>query len=177
MAKRRGTETVGDMVRSMALVLVAVAFVAGFVGLVRPSSPTVRDVDYTDPLERARDAAAFEVLAPASLPDGWTVTRAAYQAGESEAEASWRMSIVTADETYIGIVQQAGEADRIIERELPGAEPDGSSTVQGQQWTRLIETGERDPDRALLLEQRDSVVLVVGSGDYPELEEFVASLR
>jgi hypothetical protein len=138
MAKRRGTETIGDMVRSMAVVLVAVAFVAGFVGLIRPNSPTIRDVDYAEPLERAREVAPFAVLAPSSLPDGWTVTRVAYEPGVSDAEASWRMSLVTADGAYIGLVQFVGDADAIVDRELPGAEPDGTSIARGERWTRLV---------------------------------------
>jgi hypothetical protein len=177
MARRRGTETIGDMVRSMAVVLIPVAFVAGLVGLLRPSSETVRDVEWQPALELARDAADYVLVGPESVPQGWTATRVAYETGTSSSDGVWRMSFVTADGTYVGLVQRAGDVDSVVQRELGDVEPDGSSTVEGQRWDRYLEQQEADPDRALVLARDDSVVIILGSGDYSELEEFASWLR
>jgi len=177
MARKRGTETVGDMVRSMVVVLIPVAFIAGLVGLLRPSSETVRDIEWEQALESARGAAQYDVLGPERLPDGWTATRVAYESGTSAADGVWRMSFVSDEGTYVGLVQRVGDVDLLVRRELPDVEADGSSTVVGTEWKRFVEADASDPDRALVLDKGDSVVLVLGSGDYPELEEFVSWLR
>lgn len=176
MARKRGTETIGDMVRSIVVVLIPVAFIAGLVGLIRPSSETIRDVDWEPALDAARSAAPFTVVGPEGLPDGWTATSADYAPGVSAADGSWRLNLVTDDREYVGIIQRPGEIDLVVSQELPEYEPDGVSTVSGQSWERYAEQG-RDADRALVADRGDSVVIVLGSGDYSALESFVDSLR
>ena len=61
--------------------------------------------------------------------------------------------------------------------ELPDFEPDGSSTVSGEMWDRYVETGVSDPDVALVQQRPDSVVVILGSDGYDELESFASSLR
>lgn len=177
MARKRGSETIGDMARSMLVVLIPVAFVAGLVGLLRPSSETVRDVDWQPALESARVAADYDLVGPDEVPDGWTATRVAYETGTSAGDGVWRMNFVTADGTYVGLVQRAGEVERVVLQELPGMEPDGTSEVDGLGWDRYLEQDFDDPDRALVQGRDDSVVVVLGSGDYSELEEFASWLR
>lgn len=177
MARKRGTETIGDMVRSLVVVLLPVAFIAGLVGLLRPSSETVRDVEWQPALESARAAADYDLLGPGEVPDGWTATQVAYEPGVSPSDGVWRMSFVTDERAYIGLVQRQGEVDRVVRQELPDMQSDGSSTVAGESWTRYVEQGAHDPDRALVADRGDSVVVVLGSGDYPELEAFAESLR
>jgi len=165
------------MVRSMAVVLIPVAFVAGLVGLLRPSSEAVRDVEWAPALESAREAASYDLVGPQSVPEGWTATRVAYEAGASTEDRVWRMSFVTDEGAYLGLVQRAGDAEAIVRRELPDFEVDGVWRQGGQEWTRLVEAGARDPDVALVVERDDSVVILIGSGDYSDLEAFSASLR
>lgn len=177
MARKRGSETIGDMARSMIVVLIPVAFVAGLVGLLRPSSETIRDVEWQPALEQARAAAEFDLVGPDEVPEGWTATRVAYETGTSSSDGVWRMNFVTADGTYVGLVQRAGDAERVIRTELPDVEPDGTSSVAGESWDRYVEQDADDPDRALVSVRGDSVIVILGSGDYPELEEFASWLR
>jgi hypothetical protein len=177
MARKRGSETIGDMARSMLVVLIPVAFVAGLVGLLRPSSETIRDVDWQPALESARAAADYDLVGPDEVPDGWTATRVAYETGTSAVDGVWRMNFVTDGGTYVGLVQRAGEAERVALRELPGMEPDGTSSVDALEWDRYVEQDDDDPDRALVQGRDDSVIVVLGSGDYVELEEFASWLR
>lgn len=165
------------MVRSMALVLIPVAFVAGLVGLLRPSSEEVRDVEWAPALESAREAASYDLVGPRSVPDGWTATRVALETGASTEDRVWRMSFVTDEETYIGLVQRAGDAEAIIRQELPDYEPDGVWSQDDQEWTRYVEEGGRDPDVALVAQREDSVLVLIGSGDYSDVEAFASSLR
>jgi hypothetical protein len=177
MARKRGTETMGDMVRSMAVVLIPVAFIAGLIGLIRPSSETVRDVEWEAALDSARTAAEYDLLGPQSVPEGWSATSVSYESGTSSADGVWRMNFVTAERGYVGLVQRAGDVETVVRRELPDFEPDGTSGVSGESWDRYVETGVADPDVALVQERPDSVVVLIGSESYAELESFASSLR
>lgn len=177
MARKRGTETVGDMARSMLVVLIPVAFIAGLVGLIRPSSETLRDVEWEPALESARGAAEYDLVGPQSVPEGWTATRVSYEVGTSVDDGVWRMNFVTDDRGYVGLVQRSGDVQSVVRRELPEFEPDGTSVVSGEQWARYLETGGNDPDVALVQERPDSVVVLIGSDGYAELESFASWLR
>lgn len=177
MARKRGTETVGDMARSMLVVLIPVAFVAGLVGLIRPSTETLRDVEWESALESARDAAAYDLVGPGSVPEGWSATRVSYESGISAEDGVWRMNFVTDERGYVGLVQRTGDTATVVRRELPDFESDGTSVVSGRQWDRYLETGVSDPDVALVQERPDSVVVVIGSDGYAELESFASWLR
>jgi hypothetical protein len=177
MAKKRGTETAADMIRSLVVVLLPVAFIAGVVLVQTPSEPTVRSVDLAPVLASAREAAPFEVLAPQPLPDGWRVTQVGYAPGDADGSGTWRLNVITEDGTYVGLVQSTGELDRLVATELSGFEPDGESEVDGQMWTRYSELGLGRADRALATDLGDSVVVVFSSGDYSAVESFVSRLR
>jgi hypothetical protein len=176
MARRRGTETVGDMIRSISLVLVPVALVAAVAILSSPRSPTIRDVDAAPAIEAARQTAPFTVVTPEPLPEGWTTTNASIDGGGDV--VTLRLDYVTATGTYVGFAQtNDGEAADVVLAQLPDAAPDGSSDVDGQAWDRWRESGVQDPDVALVRQGEDSVVLLVGSGDYSELDDVASRLR
>ncbi len=166
------------MARSMLVVLIPVAFVAGLVGLIRPSAPDVRDVDWEPALESARQVADFAVLGPAQVPEGWTVTRVALEPGPLGESPAWRMSLVTDRDEYVGLVQRAGDLTAVVRAELPEFVPEGTSLVAGQSWQQYTEEASNDPDQALVLEAADSVVVVLTSADdYSLAESFAESLR
>ncbi len=165
------------MVRSLAVVLLPLAVIVGVVLVQTPSQPTVRDVDANAALAAAQQAAPFAVLAPADLPEGWTTTQASYRPGESDGSGTWRLDHLSPQGSYVGLVQSSGELERLVAAELVGFEPDGQSVVDGQTWQRLAEQGGGVPDRALVADVGDSVVLVRGPDDYDALESFVSRLR
>lgn len=176
MARKRGTETIGDMVRSMLVVLIPVALIAGFVGLVRPSTAEVREVDWEATLETARESAEFAVLGPDDLPEGWTATRVAYERGASAAGDAWRLNVVTGDGEYVGLVQRPGDLDRVVGAELPGYTSDGTSLVDAETWERYVASDE-PADHALVRQVGDTVVVVLTSArDYSVAESFASSL-
>ena len=178
MARKRGTETIGDMVRSMLVVLIPVALIAGFVALVRPSTAEVREVDWEATLETARDSAEFAVLGPDELPEGWTATRVAYETGASAGDDTWRLNVVTDDGQYVGLVQRPGDLDRVVRAELPDFTADGTSLVASETWQRYLDAADEPGDHALVRDVGDTVVVVLTSApDYSLAESFAASLR
>lgn len=176
MARRRGTETLGDMARSLGLVLVLVALVGGVAILASPRTPTVRDVQVEPVLASARQVAPFAVLAPEGLPEGWTATQVGYDGGGDV--ATWRVNYVTDTGSYLGLVQtNGGDVADVVASELPGFGPDGTSVVRGSTWDRWTETDSEAPDSAIVRDTGDSVVVLLGSAGYSGLEDVAARLR
>lgn len=168
----RGRQTVGDMVRSLALVLVLVGVAVVFYLAGRPD-PVVREVQYTDALALARQSASYDVLAPQPLPDGWRATSAR---ARTEGDATtWHLGLVTAAGSYAAVEQSDGERRDFVDRFAAEARPGGTSTVDGTTWRRLA---DGSPEERALVRTVDGVTsLVVGSAGWDELEELAASLR
>lgn len=170
--RKRGRETVADMVRSLGLVVVVVAVIAAVVALTLPDAEPVPDLDYAEVVETASRQAGFEPAAPGSLPDGWRVTSSRVRSADRGGEV-WSLGLVTAGGDFVGLEQiDAPPAD--VEREQLGEyERDGFVTVAGAEWERWVEV-DRSPDRALRRDLGGTTVVVVSSGGYGPAEELAA---
>jgi hypothetical protein len=168
----RGFETVGDMVRSLALVLVVVAVV--FLLTVRdaPKQQTT-SIDYTQQLSVARDRATYDVLAPVGLGRGWKATSAR---GDGDGSAvTWHLGLVTPEEDYAAVEQSDGPRPAFLDQFTSGSSRRGTVQVAGVTWTRL-EGGKPEP-RALLRTEGGVTTVVAGSASWPELRRLAGSLR
>jgi hypothetical protein len=99
-------QTIGDMARSMVVVLVVV----GAILLVtwRPQPDPIRAIDPTQDLVTARATAGFPVLYPEGLGQGWTPTSARWDLPEAAApDPAWHVGFVTPDEQYAQLGQSA----------------------------------------------------------------------
>src|SRR5262245_7898930 len=74
-ARPRGRESAGDLLRSLAVVLVIVLAVLAL-GLGRHEGSSVSRVDLAGELAGARSVASYAVLGPVGLPAGWRATSA-----------------------------------------------------------------------------------------------------
>jgi Protein of unknown function (DUF4245) len=169
----RGRRTVGDMVRSLAVVMVLVGVIVVF-NVAEQPDPVVRDIDYAGAVAQAREQAPFEVLAPDPLPEGWRATSA--RTRPDGTGVTWHLGLVTDRENYAGVEQSDG-ADRrgFVDRFASGAERAGTVEVGDRTWRRL-DGGE--PETRALVSTRDGVVTVVAGGArWEELEELAGSLR
>jgi hypothetical protein len=139
---------------------------------------TDEDVEFRAPvnvssaLAQARDAAPYDVLAPAALPAGWRATSVRYQPAP---DARWHVGYLTPSQEYAGLEQTDGSVAELLEEVAPGAEPIGAADVSGDTW-RLLVDDERG-DTTLLRSTGGSVVAVTGSATQEELEQLVRSLR
>jgi hypothetical protein len=172
-ARRPARRTVGDMVRSLAVVLVLVGAIVVF-NVAEQPDPVVRDIDYGAAVEQARQQAPYGVLAPDPLPDGWRATSARVR--PDGGGVSWHLGLVTAGESYAA-VEQTDDQDRrgFVDRFASGAERTGTVAIGDMTWQRL-EGGE--PERRALVSTSEGVVTVVAGGaGWAELEQLAASLR
>ncbi len=175
--RARGRETAGDMVRSLAAVLVLVGVIIAF-SLADQPDPVVPDIDYAAAVAQARGQAreqgSYAVLAPRPLPAGWRATSARLGAGAGSA-VTWHLGMVTSSGDYAAVEQTDGDRAALVEQITGAARPAGSVEISGAPWRRL-EGG--DPEERALVRGEDGVTTVVaGSAPWKDLERLASSLR
>jgi hypothetical protein len=168
----RGRETVGDMVRSMSLVLVVVGVVVLLTVRANPHEK-LQQVDYSLQLQQTRLAAAYDVFAPVGLGDTWKATSAR---GENvEGVVTWHLGLVTPAEHYAAVEQSDGPVTAFLDDFVAGATKSGVVTISGVRWQRL--EGGKPEQRALLLRGRGVTTMVTGSATFSELRTLASALR
>jgi hypothetical protein len=164
-------QTIGDMIRSMALVLVVV----GLVLLVtkRPQPDPIKVVDPAPALAAARAQAPYPIAYPATQPEGWRITSAWWSPTTgSGAVPVWHLGQVTGDGAYVQL-EQSATTDPDFVGDQVGASA-GTSVVGGVTWQRY----EEPPNRALVTVSSAGVTTIVsGTAPWDVLEAYAASLR
>jgi hypothetical protein len=172
-AKRaRGRESVGDMVRSLSLVLVVVAVVI-LLTLRDEPHQTVHRVDFSTQLQEARQVTPYDVLAPVGLDAGWKATSVR---NDTEGTAlTWHIGFVTPDERYAAVEQSDGPSAAFLDDFVDGATRSGNMTVSGVAWQRL--EGGKPELRALVRRGSGVTTVVTGSASFAELRQLASALR
>jgi Protein of unknown function (DUF4245) len=173
--RAREPKAVGDLLRSLALV-VALAAVVVLITF-RPQGQSVTPVDYRATLAAAQVGAPFRLLEPVGLPTAWTASSAYYDPPASNlGVASWHIGYVTAEGAYAGFEQTDGVTAGVL-RDVLGDPTDLGQTVHvaGTTWQRWASAdGDR---RALVQTGTGASVVVDGSAGWTELERLAGSLR
>lgn len=173
--RSRGRQTVGDMVRSLALVLLVVGVVALIT--IRSSADRQLDVDISQDLAAARLAAPYDVLAPVGLV-GYRATSVRYR--EQDGATVWHIGFVTPSGAYVGLDQMDGASGDFVADLTEGAVSAGEVvSIGGARWERY-DGGGSSPDEAVrgLVRVDDAVtVLVSGTAEWGELAAFADALE
>lgn len=160
-----------DMVRSLALVLVAVGAVTLLVW--RPTTPSERVVDLPGTQQFAQNQADFTVLVP-TKPDGLEATSARWQPTTgSDGAAVWHAGFVVDGSQYLQVSQAATNSGAFIDEQTAGGVLVGEQLVGTATWDRY-ETAER---RSLVRTSDGVTTIVSGTLDWNTLVEAAASLR
>lgn len=170
-SKRRGFESVGDMVLSLAVVLGVVAVVV-LLNLRNDPAP-VKTVDYRGAAVQARSLASYDVLVPDGLGPTWRATSARSERVGGAVE--WHVGFVTPSSAYAGLEQSDGASAKFVDRFADGARPAGSTTLAGRQWRRL--EGGHPEARALVSTRAGVTTVVAGGASWLELDDLAGSLR
>src|SRR5664279_756799 len=165
--RRRGRESVADMVRSLGLVLAVVVVV--FL-IARPSasnSQRVRTVDYGPDVARAR---------PVGLGAGWrsTSSRVDAPAPGTPGPVALHIGFVTPRDAYAALEESNAETDAFVADRTNGAAPRSSVVVGGRLWEQRQAT---DATRALVQRGGGTTLVVTGTASVVELTELAAALR
>ncbi|MFC8718675.1 DUF4245 domain-containing protein [Kitasatospora sp. NPDC057198] len=171
-SSKRGRQTVRDMVLSMAAVGVVVV-VAYFSIPSADGKGGPHAVPYQVELASAKRAAPYPLLGPQPLPEGWTATSVTYGRSD-DSRAAWHLGMNTASGQYAAVEQADGKPDDVVQRNVPGAKPDGTATVAGQEWQRV----QGDHYRGLVRPAGDGgTTVLAGTASYEELAQLAAALK
>jgi hypothetical protein len=168
--RERTGHTVGDLMRSLAVVLAFVGILVAF-NVIQQPDPVVRDVDYPAALLAAQPGASYDLAGPDPLPPGWRVTSA--RTGVDQQAATWHLGMVTASGTYAAVEQSDGSPRELVARHARGSRPAGNMEITGASWQRR-QGGHPEP-RALLRRHGAVTTMVVGTARWGELR-LLASL-
>lgn len=160
-----------DMVRSLALVLIAVGAVTLLVW--RPTTPSERAVDLAGTQQFAQNQAPFTVVVP-SKPDGLTATSARWQPTKLSAGAAvWHAGFVVDGSQYLQVSQAATDSAAFVDEQTAGGALVGEQLVGATTWDR-----HETPERRSLVRVEDGVTTVVsGTISWEALVEAAASLQ
>lgn len=170
----RGRQSIGDMVRSMALV-VGVVLIGVFATVSLGRDP-VLDIDYSSDLIAARTGAPYEILAPVGL-EGYRATSVRFL--EQDGATVWHLGLVAPSEEYVGIDQTDGRPAGFIDVLTEGAKVVAPPvTIAAEEWTRYDGGGDDDDEsiRGLVRIDGAVTVLVSGTAGWDELEQLAGAL-
>jgi hypothetical protein len=177
---RRHTYTVGDMVRSLGLILVialAVLFLGPGRRMIFPGDQAhpLPHASYGQNVRAAAEVAHHRFLAPSGLPGGWTST-SARNSTDPQAPATLHVGFVTPKHKYAGLEESTGPAEAFLAKKLGTGAQDrrGSVDVGGQTWQRRTNS---QGEKALTRTADGLTAVVTGSASRAELRTLAGSLR
>jgi len=180
VARTRSQASAGDMIRSLALILIPLVVIT-IIFTNTPNDHPVKEVDWKPVLAKAREEAPFEVLAPENLPNGWRATRVnwvpqgkPYLNGEASPRNLWQIGFLTPDDAFIDLNQGDARPQEMVDQQSREGTADGSSVVGGKTWQRLISPDGRS--RSLVLVNPNSTVVVTADLPYEALEAYASTL-
>lgn len=171
VAKKRGTETLRDMVLSMA----AIGVVAGGIWLFIPHDENhdpVKVVGYRVELDQARRDAPYQVAAPVGLGEDWRATSVTYESTDPRA-VRWHLGFVDPKNEYAAVEQSNEAAEKFVAQKSHEAKRVGTRTVGGETWQRY----EGHKYDALVREEGGVTTMVTGTAPMARLAELAAALE
>lgn len=180
MARAKRQPTPGDMVRSLAVIVIPLLIITFFFTRNVGDHP-VTVVDWRPVLATARSQAPYPVLAPTNLPQDWRPTQVVwapkgqpYQNGAPSVRDLWKLGFLDPDNVFVGLTQGDLHAEDLIRTETHDGLPDGQSTVGDQTWQRVISPDEQT--RSLVTQTPKVTTIVSGDLPYGALESYAATL-
>lgn len=174
--RKRGYETIRDMLWSLVPIVVLVLAFVYFCG---PSDEPNR-VDPAVDITSAAGVVPYEMRAPANLTEAWAPSSSVLLRDDSEEKTVLGVSIgyVTPDDDYARFVISSESRSQTIDRALADAsvltDPDGTPTeMGGLDWVPVSTSA----GRALVAEGPGYVVVVSGTAAYSELRELAGSVQ
>jgi len=180
VARTKRQATAGDMMRSLALILIPLAVIT-IIFTNTPDDHPVKEVDWKPVLATAREEAPFEVLAPTNLPNGWRATRVnwvpqgkPYLNGEVSPRNLWQIGFLTPDDVFVDLNQGDLRPEEMVDQQSRDGTPDGTSTVADKTWQRLISPDGRT--RSLVLVGSNATTVLTADLPYEALEAYASTL-
>ena len=162
----RMLQTVGDMVRSILVVLAAVAVILFLTHRATPDP--VQEVSITNPLILAKISSGFPILVPQGQ-EGYRLTSARW---ETSKPGVWHLGYVTPQTNYVQLEQSATKDLDFIADQLTGTAKSGTELIRGVPWTAYTGSGKA----ALVRTINGVTTAVTGTAPMAELVRVANSL-
>lgn len=170
----RYARSANGLIASLVVTVVAVLAFVGFRAVtskdleVRPEP-----VDYLETVEGAQES-GLTLVYPPSLPEGWIATNAAFVRGDRPA---FELSILTDDETFIGVRQEDESVADLLETYVDEEAGEQGTTEFDSPIATTWETyTDEGGDTAYATEIGEDTLLVYGSADEDDLRLLLESL-
>lgn len=160
-----------DMIISLAVILLPCIAIYYWFARV-PEEPQVPAADWKPVVADARSDAAFQVLAPSNLPETWKPIRARY--GNDELQ----LGFLSPEQVYFELKQRLGaQQPEFVKSVTREAKADGTSTVSGKTWTRMVTKEGRTRCLVTTAEKpKPTTTVVCGDTSYEGVEAFASTL-
>ncbi len=171
----RYQRSTNGLIGALLVTLLAVGVFVAVRSLSRADVEVEREpVDYAAAAEAARGA-GFDVVAPATLPEGWIAT--AIDLTQTD-PPEWGMGVLTDDGKFLGLRQEDGSVDDLVDRNIDEdaieGEPLSLDSTVGDTWQTWTDEGG---DTGYSIEYADQTMLVYGSAPAEDLQEFISLLE
>lgn len=169
----------GGLLAAMIATVVFVAAYVGFRALTREQPDIRPQVDYLSCVAYLQEADTA-VVYPGDLPPGWTATSINFERG---APPHWRIGMVTADDEFVGVVQEEDDVDDLLDHFVDASPSQGEdvspdNTLGATSWQTWSDAGG---DHAFSTELGSGplagqTVLVYGSAPVADQEALLGML-
>ena len=167
----RMRQTVGDMVRSLAVVLGFVAII--LIITLRPHPDPIKQVEVAPVLAVARAQAGFPVLIAGAGTSDYVPTSVRWEPTEAtKPDPVWHIGYVTPDEEYVEISESASASERFIPEQTGKGLPLDPVVIDGVAWQRF----ESEQRRSLVRVEPKLTTVVAGTLDWAGLQSVAAGL-
>jgi Protein of unknown function (DUF4245) len=168
--RKRASQTVADMVRSLGLVLVVVVVIVLIT--LRHNPPAVNVIDPRPVLLTVAADAPYTVVQP-HAPSTWRAT-AAHASPMGSQPYSWLVGYLTPTGTYAEVAQQDGQIAQLVSNENANGDPAGSITINGVDWQMV--SNSSTGRNALIGTVHGTNTVVSGTASFADLGTLTRSL-
>lgn len=164
-------QTVGDMVRSLAVVLAFVAII--LVITLRPQPDPVKRVEVAPILAVARAQAGFPVFIAGAGAADYVPTSVRWEPTDAtKPDPVWHIGYVTPEKEYVEISESATASERFIPEQTGKGLPLDPVVIDGTTWQRF----ESEQRRSLVRIESKLTTVVAGTLDWAGLQSVAAGL-
>ena len=148
----------------------------------RPGEGPTGDPEVELAIQAAREQSPYAVLVPDNLPEAWQPLRASWLNqgqpglnGEPEPGNTWRLVYLGPDQVAYSLTQRDGPAAvRIVPEMSREGTADGASSINGQEWERLV---SEDGRTRSLVRSADGVTTVISADtSYEAIDAYASTL-
>jgi hypothetical protein len=163
------------MVGAMIVTLAAIAAFVAFRAINRDDLEVHREaIDYLPQVADIQQGAPFRIAYPPELPEDWRVTEIDF---DDEVGLTWSVDLLTDDGDYVAIRQAETSIRPLIDEYVDeGAFGGDDLMLEGSLADTWESWQDAQGDHAVVADLGKTSLLVFGTADESELEEFAASL-